>query len=77
MLDFHKCCEPGYTLLSTSGARLPKVRSVLLTDNPALETSFDRPTSTLNRLLLKILSLVSHGFCFKNWNCSSKTVYRL
>lgn len=48
--------------LSTSGARLPKVCSVLLTDNPASEISFDRLTSTLNRFLLKILVLGSHGF---------------
>lgn len=51
MVDFQKCCEPGYTLLNTSGIRLPKVCSVLLTDNPALEISLDSPTSTLNGLL--------------------------
>lgn len=78
MLDFQKCCEPGYTLFSTSGARLPKVCLVLLTDNPALETSFESPTSTVNRLLLKILSAGFHGFCFqKNWNCNTNTVCRL
>lgn len=55
MLDFQKCCEPGYTFLSTSGTRLSKVCSVLLIDNPAPKTCFDRPNSTLNGLLLKIL----------------------
>lgn len=78
MLDFQECCEPGYTLLSTSGARLPKVCSVLLTDNPALETSLGSLTSMVNRLLLKILFSGSHGFCFqKNGNCNSNTAYRL